>query len=191
MKPKHRNENLLIQETNNETLVYDLSINKAYLLNETSAFIWQMCDGNRETSEITTALSKKFKQSADEDFVWLTIDLLKKEGLMADAGKLPNKFTANRREAIKRIGLTTMMALPLVTAITAPSAANAQSGAVCVVGADCSSSAACPGCQCSGPLVCKDQGEVLVNTFPCNNFGEFCMTLDALRSGICVGTCQS
>ena len=44
--PKARKENLVVQESNGEVLIYDLDTNKAFCLNETSALVWQACDGN-------------------------------------------------------------------------------------------------------------------------------------------------
>ena len=37
--PVARKEGLVIQETSNEVLVYDLTINKAFCLNQTSAIV--------------------------------------------------------------------------------------------------------------------------------------------------------
>ena len=43
--PISRKANILTQEIGNEILIYDLSINKAFSLNETLVLIWQSCDG--------------------------------------------------------------------------------------------------------------------------------------------------
>lgn len=81
MKPKApfgRKENLVIQEVENEILIYDLKKNEAFCLNETSAFIWKMCDGKNSTTDISQAVKKKFKTNVDNGLVWLALDQLKK-----------------------------------------------------------------------------------------------------------------
>lgn len=126
-KPKSRNENIVIQEMNAELLIYDLKDNKAYLLNETSGFVLNQCDGKTDVKEIAQNLAKKRRQPVNEEIVWLAIEQLKENELLSEAA-LPKEFIkSNRREMIKRIGLATMLALPLVTAITAPQAAQAAS----------------------------------------------------------------
>lgn len=41
-------------------LVYDLNTNKAASLNETSALIWQSCDGSKTVAEIAMIVENKF-----------------------------------------------------------------------------------------------------------------------------------
>lgn len=128
MSFKARSENIVVQSFENETLVYDLSINKAYLLNETVAFIWENLDGQTDTADLSRKLSEKTKQSVSEEFVWLAIDELKRDNLLEKADKVKSPIALmDRREVIKRAGLTTMIALPLVSSIVAPTAANAAS----------------------------------------------------------------
>ncbi len=82
--PLSRKENLLIQELAGETLIYDLLENQAYCLNETSSFIWQLCDGNKTVREITESVGKELKHPVTEDLVWLAIIQFKKDELLAD-----------------------------------------------------------------------------------------------------------
>ena len=48
MRPKSRTDNLVVQEMNDEVLVYDLDSNKAVCLNETAAIVWKSCVMERE-----------------------------------------------------------------------------------------------------------------------------------------------
>lgn len=133
MKPIARKENIVVQATKLEILVYDLTINKAFLLNKTSAFVWQSCDGTRDVSEISQALAKRSKQPINDEIVWLAIEQLKKENLMDNKEELKSGFEGlNRREVIRKIGFTTMIALPLISYVVAPTAANATSGVACL-----------------------------------------------------------
>lgn len=125
--PLARKTDILIQETEAETLVYDLASNKALCLNETSVLVWKNCDGTKTVSEIAGILENKLGKIVDEDLVWIAIDQLSDERLLENAPKT-NKFSAvSRREVIKRIGYASMIAIPLVASISAPKAVNAQS----------------------------------------------------------------
>ena len=76
--PKVRVADIVVQEFADEILIYDLQTNKAFCLNETSAIIWQSCDGKNNISEITEFISRKTNSSVSEDLIWLAIDQLKK-----------------------------------------------------------------------------------------------------------------
>ncbi len=120
IKPFARKSEIVVQEANGETLVYDMRTNKAICLNETSALIWQNCDGRQTPVEIAEKLEKKFGYEVSEDLVWFALSKLKEENLLENAD-MPNKFSGlSRREVIKRIGFGSMIALPIIASITAP-----------------------------------------------------------------------
>lgn len=139
--PVSRKDNLVVQELDNEVLIYDLNNNKVFCLNHTSALIWQACDGEKTIPEISKYVSKKLNLLANEDLIWFALDQLKKEKLIDS--ELPNWFEGvSRREIIKKVGFATMIALPLVASIAAPLATQAQSinCMVCIsfqMGGDC------------------------------------------------------
>jgi hypothetical protein len=111
-----------------EVLIYDLNINKAYCLNETSALVWQLCDGRNSVSDISRKASKKLKSPVSEDFVWLALDLLKQENLLSNSEQIIPEFNGmSRREVIRKVGIGTMIAIPVVSGLIAPTAAQAQS----------------------------------------------------------------
>ena len=149
--PKARKENLVVQELDGEVLIYDLNTNKAFSLNETSSLVWQLCDGDNSVSEISESIGRKLDSPANEDLVWLALDQLKKEKLIANAEEVVSNFTGmSRREVIKKVGLGTMIALPLVSSLVAPTAVSAQSTAcagMCGMTLACSTAVA--GCMCS------------------------------------------
>ena len=126
--PISRKDNIVVQELDGEVLIYDLNNNKAFCLNETSALVWEMCDGNKSTTEISKSIAKKLNSPANEDIVWLALDQLKNENLIENEIATDNYFNGmSRREVIKKVGLGTMIALPLVIGITAPKAVHAAS----------------------------------------------------------------
>ena len=127
-KPKSRKENIVVQEVDGEVLIYDLERDKAYCLNKTSAIVWQTCDGTRTIAEINDHLGKQLNAQTDEDIVWLALDQLSKEKLIDPSVDLKSKFEGmSRREVVRKIGLGSVVALPLVASLVAPSPLMAQS----------------------------------------------------------------
>lgn len=128
MYPIGRMENIVVQKMEDEVLVYDTKLNKALCLNETSAMVWDMCDGKTSSVAIAKKVSEKIGEPVSEEFVWLAMDRLKKENLLLNGSEIHSKFGGmSRREVIKNIGFTSMVALPLISSIVAPEALNAQS----------------------------------------------------------------
>lgn len=127
-KPIGRRSDVIIQEFGDEVFIYDLKSNKVYSLNETATGIWRLCDGKLAVSEI----AEKVGKDIDPDLVWIAIDQLKKQSLLENADEFEPHFTPKtRREVIKRIGFASMVALPMVASIVAPTSLRAQSGFSC------------------------------------------------------------
>lgn len=143
--PLSRASNLVMQELGGELLIYDLKINKAFCLNETSGLVWQMCDGTKSIAEISRLISKKLKTPVPEDLVWLAVDQLEKENLLEGDYNSEARFEGlSRREVIRKIGVTSMVALPIISSLVAPTAVMAQSSGGSVgVCQPCSTSADC------------------------------------------------
>lgn len=126
--PKSRKENLVVQELDGEVLIYDLQSDKAFCLNVTSALVWQACDGSKSVPEISDWVSEKLGTANNEDLVWLALDQLKKEKLIENGAEINNQFEGmSRREVVKRIGLSSMVAIPVVASLVAPVAAATAS----------------------------------------------------------------
>ncbi len=153
--PFAKKDNIVVQELNSEVLIYNLADNKAFCLNETSAIIWQLCDGTKTVSEIGDAAGSKLPSKISDEVVWLAIDQLKKEDLIS------NEFTSifegmSRREVIRNVGFASMVALPIVASIVAPMSTNAQSTACgCTAPGDCVTMTSCPSTvNCNGAMQC-------------------------------------
>jgi hypothetical protein len=126
-KPRSRKEDLVIQPANGEVLVYDLRSNRALCLNETSALIWEACDGTKDSNELKNSVSGKLGSAVSDDLVWLALDQLKKEQLLETGYEPDNRFAGvSRREVIKKIGLGSMVAVPVIAGLVAPKAIHAQ-----------------------------------------------------------------
>jgi len=123
-----RTEELVVQESGDELLIYDLRINKAICLNQTSATIWQNCDGNTDTREIAAKLAKRHGGLVKEELIMLAIDQLNENGLLENGAATRNGFAGlSRREVIRKVGFASAVALPVVMSLVAPPVAFAQS----------------------------------------------------------------
>ena len=134
--PIARRSGLVIQELPDEVLVYDLDSNKAHCLNQSAAFVWRSCDGNKSVTDIVREFEANGKGTVTEDFVWLAIDQLGENGLLE--GSIPQRFQGqSRRQVLKTIGLASMVALPVIASLTAPRSALGATSCNCQVLADC------------------------------------------------------
>jgi hypothetical protein len=134
--PLSRQGEIVIQELGRELLIYDLTNNKAFCLNETSALVWKLCDGEKTVGEMSRELGKQLNFPANEELVWLALDQLKKDNLIENETSIPPLFNNySRREIIRKVGLTSLIALPFIMHVTAPVAAQAQS-VTCTSGAN-------------------------------------------------------
>jgi hypothetical protein len=151
--PKFRQNGIVSQDTENELLIYDLETNQAFCLNETSALVFGMCDGTKSISEMSRSLSTKLDSNISEDFVWLALDQLKNNNLLEpDQELVPGFGGLDRRQVIKQVALGTMVALPFISSVIAPTALQAQSG---LVAGGCNVNSVCNGAGViSGVTVC-------------------------------------
>lgn len=128
-KPISRKTNIVVQDLENEVLIYDLEINKAFCLNKTSALVYEFADGTKTVGEISNEMSVKLKIRVSEDLVWMALEGLKKDNLLANADELTDHFGGlTRREVVKRVGFASVVMLPLISTVIAPNAVMAQSG---------------------------------------------------------------
>jgi hypothetical protein len=171
--PVSRTDDLVIQELKDEILIYDLQINRAFCLNQISALVWNLCDGRKSISEINLVASRKLRLSVSEEIIWLTLEKLSEQNLLVKAVNAKHLYHGvSRREAVKKIGLASAVSLPLISAITAPRAAQAQS-----VGCAGPGFHTCP-CQADGD--CLDQAICVSNSCECACVGNTCA-----GSGLC------
>lgn len=159
IKPIGLKNNVLVQELEKELLLYDLSRDKVFCLNETSMLIWNLCNGERSIEDIRREVSRQLNSEVNEELIWLALDKLKTEQLLSNHQEIEIKFNAlSRREVIKKVGLSSMATLPLILTIVSPNAAAAQSQS-------CSSSTACF-CE---DATCLNLGDPALIMSPCLN----------------------
>ena len=131
-----RQNGIVVQEMPDEVLVYDLDTNKAHCLNQSAALVWKSCDGSNTVADIV----KQFDGKVTEDFVWLAIDQLNENGLLAN--EIAPRFQGqSRRQVLKTIGLASMVALPVIASLVAPANALASTSCTCTSNLSCANRA--------------------------------------------------
>ena len=154
--PIARKSGLVVQEVPDEVLVYDLESNKAHCLNQSAAMIWRSCDGNNSVSEIAKLVEAQAGGKVTEDFVWLAIDRLSENNLLEK--QMASTFAGqSRREVIKKIGLASMVAIPVIASLVAPQSALAAQSCNCNNPGQCGTppNLACPSTtNCNGVGLC-------------------------------------
>jgi hypothetical protein len=149
--PIARKSGLVIQEVPEEVLVYDTETNKAHCLNKTAALVWKSCDGTRSISDIASYVGSVSGEKVTDDFVWLAIDQLNSNDLLEK--QLEADFKGlSRRDVIKRIGFTTVVALPVIASLVAPPTALAVGSCSCTTAAQCNTS------SCASTTICNCNG---------------------------------
>lgn len=150
--PRARTNGLVVQEVPNEVLVFDMETNEAHCLNETAAMVWKYCDGKTSVPEIAGILGENKGSAVSDDLVWLAVDQLNEHRLLE--AEVTTKFAGqSRREVLRKIGLASMVALPIIASMAAPRSVLANVSCVCNNVSDCSLSPGCPTASCpsTGP----------------------------------------
>ena len=153
--PIARTKDLIIEEAAEEVLVYDLNTDKAHCLNRMSALIWKNCDGEKTEGDIAALLQHELATPISTKVVTLGLEELAGSGLLQEDASTPPRARVSRRRLIQHLGLTAVIALPLVMSISAPAAAGAGSTTnPCVanpraVGCPCQTDNDCDSANCN------------------------------------------
>jgi len=153
LMPSARKDRLIVQELEHDLLVYDRDRYKAFCLNRTAALVWSHCDGKTAATEIGQRMQQELGTPVDERLVWLALKQLSGSRLLEEQIALPADMArVSRRQLLRRIGLSAIVGVPLIMAITAP-LATAQ--ASCVgQNQPCGTAVCCAGCHCNPQGTC-------------------------------------
>ncbi|HET8675969.1 MAG TPA: PqqD family protein [Blastocatellia bacterium] len=124
--PLARKDGLLVRAVNEEMLVYDLERHKAHCLNRTAALVWGHCDGKATVADVARLVGKKIGTPPDEETIRNALSQLDRAGLLQ--GRLTRADNArrlSRRQAVRSLSVAAAAAVPIVTTIVAPHAAEA------------------------------------------------------------------
>lgn len=153
--PQARDEGLVIQELDDEVLVYDLDRHRSHCLNRTAALVWRHCDGKTSIAKMSALLQRELSAPAGEEAVWLALDRLGRAHLLRERLPLPmNAARTSRRALVRKLAL--VGGLALISSIGVPT--PAQAGATCVTTCSngktgkccCSNRKICDGTSCVG-----------------------------------------
>ena len=154
LMPRARQDELVVEELQDETLVYDLKRHKARCLNRTAALVWRCCDGQTSVAEVAALLGEQSAIPTDEAVVWMALDRLSRADLLSEPVTLPaDRAQYSRRQMLRtlRRAAGISLLLPVIESIVSPLAAAQGS---CVTLAACQATSQ----PCSGAPICNDPG---------------------------------
>ncbi len=162
LMPRARQDELVVEELQDETLVYDLKRHKASCLNPTAALIWRRCDGQTSVAEVAALLEEQTATPTDEAVVWMALDRLSRTHLLSEPVTLPaDRAQYSRREmlrTLRRVAGISLL-LPVIESIVSPLAAAQGS---CISAAACQATSA----PCSGLPICGSPGKCCLSQGP-------------------------
>ena len=152
-RPRARTSDLVIKGIGDEVLVYDLTTHRAHSLNRVAAAVWRACDGTRGVDRLRAAAAADAERPVPAEAVQYALQVLGRAGLLEG----PVEEGLTRRQVMAKLGTAAAVALPAVTTIIAPTAAQAVSckalGQPCQTNAECCGEGCNPvttfGCSCS------------------------------------------
>jgi hypothetical protein len=136
LRPRTRQARLIIQELDEELLVYDTTRHDVHCLNRSAALVWRCCDGRRTVPELAREVAALQGGTESEEIVWCALDQLAERHLLEEATEREILATTlTRRELMQRLAFTVGLAVPLVTSMPTPVAAQTASGPTGATGA--------------------------------------------------------
>lgn len=123
--PRARRDDLLVEDIIDEILIYDLRSQQAHCLNATAAAIWRACDGQTTVAALAAAASAAIGAPCDERVILLALEQLRERDLL-DQLPVSTSPPMSRRELMERLAVP-MLLLPLITTLSVPTPAMAQS----------------------------------------------------------------
>jgi hypothetical protein len=146
IRPRARTNRLVTRSLDDELLVYDLERHKAYCLNRMAMQVFRHCDGETTIPDMARRIGDALGMPIDEQVVRLSLARLEKAHLLD--GSVGATLLSSRRDMFRTLGRAAVAVIPLVTAISVPTSAQAASG--CSVGAPCMDDR-----QCGDPTRCE------------------------------------
>lgn len=141
--PRARKQQLITKEVGGELIVYDRESDRVHCLNSTAAFVWTHCDGQTSVATMAKLLEEETKVPVEQDLVLYALEQLNKSELLDDSYAMFVPERAISRRAVMRVGVAAALAVPLISSIVAPTAAQAASclpdGSVCASDGACCS----------------------------------------------------
>ena len=130
-RPLARKDGLVIEELDDETLIYDTERDRAHCLNSAAARIWRCCDGIHTLADMRDDFAGDMPIDVAQEVVSDCVLRLSRAHLLEE-GSLPVKGgeMLSRRKLLRKITIgaaAAAIALPLITSVVAPPPAGAAS----------------------------------------------------------------
>ena len=155
--PRARTNRLVTRDLGDELLVYDLERHKAYCLNRVAMEVFRHCDGETTIPDMARRIGNALGLTVDEQAVRLGLVRLEKAHLLDSP--VAQILHTSRREMLRTLGRAAAVVVPLVTAITVPTSAQAQATGCLPNGMPCMTSSQC----------CSHNCQMTGQSFVCNN----------------------
>jgi hypothetical protein len=170
-RPRARSEELVVEELDDQLLVYDLRTDQAHALSADAARVWRCCDGETSVEALGASAGVELETTQR------ALAELESCGLLDSAPGREQGST--RREAtvkLAKLGAAAASA-PLIASIVAPAGAGAV---VACENVRCSAANPCAGsgcCCCTTFIECpgRQEGEGCCKSTVACNAGQDCM----------------
>ena len=133
--PRARTSRLVTRDLGDELLVYDLERHKAYCLNQVAMQVFRHCDGETTIPDMALRIGTALGMPVDEQAVRLGLVRLERAHLLD--GAVAHILHTSRREMLRTLGRAAAVVVPLDTAITVPTSAQAQATGCIPFGSVC------------------------------------------------------
>ena len=157
VEPRARTNRLVTRDLGDELLVYDLERHKAYCLNQVAMQVFRHCDGETTILDMALRIGNALGMPVDEQAVRLGVLRLEKAHLLDSP--VAQILDISRRELLRTLGRAAAVVVPLVTAITVPTSAQAQATGCYPNGRPCVTNSQCCSGRCvtnGSSFVCAD-----------------------------------
>jgi hypothetical protein len=125
LRPRARTTRLVTRKLGDELLVYDLDRHRVYCLNQLATQVFRHCDGKTTLPDIARRVGDVLRIPVGEQAVRLGLLRLEKARLLEES--VSGAFNTSRRDLLRNLGRAAVVAVPVVTALSVPTAAQAAS----------------------------------------------------------------
>lgn len=127
LHPSARRTDVIVQQVDPDTLVYDQLRDEAHSLSAVTGFVFRNADGSRSVEELTLRMSSELGVPEDAKLVAAALWELERAHLL-DEASIAERTPPNisRRQAVRRFGAAALT-LAAITSIAAPTPAMARS----------------------------------------------------------------
>jgi Coenzyme PQQ synthesis protein D (PqqD) len=134
-----RSKSMILEQLQQELMIYDPEQNKAFCLNHTAAFVWNRADGKTTVAEMAKSLGQHSDRPMPENekLVGFALEVLAKDGLLVSSTVVhPAILGLTRRRMLQQLGVGAM-GVPAVTALfLSPAKAHASSASSTIPSSD-------------------------------------------------------